>query len=113
MLDPQALHQVALFIATWLQHLVEVRARSGLAAHLREHGMGEWLPAVGALGPYFRRAADWGEPGVISARRWRNEGQYHAVRRLLAVRLGLRRQSLRRRFDERAYWGRTDGTDAT
>jgi hypothetical protein len=106
MLDPQALHQVALFSARWVYHLVETGS-DVLEWHLDYNGMGEWLPTVRALRPYLRRndAASWGELGVISARRWRDEVQYQAVRRLLAHRLGLNQKSLRRRFDERAYWG--------
>lgn len=79
----------------------------GLEKHLTWNGMGDWLPTLRALRPYLRRdGAAWGEYGVINSRRWRDDVQYQAVRRLLTQRLGINQRSLRRRFDERDWWGR-------
>lgn len=126
-LDSQALHQVALFSARWLTHLRMIgegmwrgdvvggkRVEADMVdEHLGMNGMGEWLLTVQALRPYLRRTdgASWGELGVISAKRWRDDVQYQAVRRLLAHRLEMNQKSLRRRFDERAYWGELAGKD--
>jgi hypothetical protein len=80
----------------------------GAVRHLKDNHLGEWVPAVLGLGPYFRRKdAAWGEPGVINARRWKEDVQYQAVRRLLSERLEVEERTLRRRFDELALWGPT------
>ena len=70
--------------------------------HLTLNGSSEWVPTIRALRPYLRRhdSAAWSEFGVISAKRWKHDVQYQAVRRLLAERLGLDQKLLRRRFDE-------------
>lgn len=103
-LVPQQLHQAAAFVALWLGHLRVVPR--GWELHLGEEGLADWEAVVRHLVPYFRRAdADWGESGVVSARRWRDDVQYQAVRRLLADRLGINARTLRRRFGEACWWG--------
>lgn len=103
-ISPPQLHQAAAYVALWLGHLRTVPG--GWEPHLEDNGLTDWIAAVRPLAPYFRRAdVDWGESGVVSARRWRDDVQYQAVRRLLAARLGMKPRTLRRRFDERRYWG--------
>ena len=97
-----------------MNHLRDVAADGDLEEHLRAHGMGDWIQAAHELkrARYFGRDDDaWGEYGVISDRRWGcgdwggGDVQYQAVRRLLAKHLGLDERSLRRRFNDRDYWG--------
>lgn len=108
-LDSQATHQAALFATVFVSHLRGLYRSDGcdgVERHLLEEKMEGWIPAVRQLDVYFRRDdVAWGEPGMISARRWKDDVQYQAVRRLLAQRLGLDEKTLRRRFDERDYWG--------
>jgi hypothetical protein len=105
-IEPQALHQAALYYAGFLSHLRSLLGVDDIEKHLREQKLEDWLPAVQKLRPYLRRKdAAWGEPGIIGPRRWLGDVQYQAVRRLLRERLGLTQDSLSRRFNERAYWG--------
>jgi hypothetical protein len=110
LLEPQSLHQAALYCAIYVSHLREMQRTPdyGASRHLTENHLDEWVPAVEVLRPYFRyNDAAWGEPGVISVRRWKKDVQYQAVRRLLADRLEVDEKTLGRRFDELALWGPT------
>jgi hypothetical protein len=110
-------HQAALFATRWVTHLRTVHRigerepravdrRNYVVKHLRDEAMRDWIPAVQTLHSYLQRDdASWGEQGVVSATRWRDDVQYQAVRRLLAHRLQVNQRSLRRRFDERQLWG--------
>jgi hypothetical protein len=117
------LHQVALFCAQFLGHLRGVFLRECSAGgtpglrvldHLKQQGLKEWRLSVGSLErrsakgvpvSYFQYGDKaWGEPGVISARRWKEDVQYQAVRRLLSKRLGVKEKTLERRFNECAWW---------
>jgi hypothetical protein len=78
----------------------------GVEQNLREEKMDDWIPAVREIERHYFRRDDraWGVLGVISARRWKDDVQYQAVRGLLAQRLWLEEKTLRRRYDERDYW---------
>jgi hypothetical protein len=107
------------FTAVWFDHLHQYCSSDpqGAERHLRQVGLGEWVPAWRQAIPYLRKNLKWSDgedvtnhrprqaTGVIGGKRFREYGVWLAARAAVGYLLSVGPKTLQRRIRDHDHFG--------